>query len=284
MLQIIQKNLKFKLNGFAVSAIVDHLLYADKIPPDVLMQNFHYHAIYELFIVEDVPLTVYTETGTTVYQSCIVCIPPFLKHRTMRKCGLRILFSLDTRNKSGPFGKFMRTFLSAQAPVVLQTSAPLSFYATQLSSILSLDTPTTNEIAASLVQLIFYSIFSANSECKTNASKNVVLATNESYLARIDVMIDSFAENINLRLVADRLGLSTKQASRIIKKNYKKTLSQLVCEKRLSVAAELLLRSDKTILEIVEYVHFPSESYFYHKFKEHFGQTPLAYKKQHRAR
>ena len=221
MLQIVQKNLKFKLDGFSVSASVDHLIRADDMPSDILMQNFHYHAIYELFIVEESPLTVYTESGTAIYRSGIVCIPPFLKHRTKRKCGIRILFSLDKNTTSGDFAKFMHATFSAQAPVILQANTALSFYAAQLASILSLDTRAANEIASSLVRLIFYSIFSGNYELKNAPSKEAFLATNESYLSRIDVMIDSFAENINLQLVADRLGLSTKQASRIIKKNYK---------------------------------------------------------------
>lgn len=50
-------------------------------------------------------------------------------------------------------------------------------------------------------------------------------------------------------------------------------------EKRLSVATELLLRSDKTIQEIVEYVNFPSERYFYSQFKKAFNCTPYKYKK-----
>jgi len=103
--------------------------------------------------------------------------------------------------------------------------------------------------------------------------------TNESYLVKIDDAINEFRKDITLRSLADVLHLSTKQTSRIILKNYNKKLSELISEKRLSVAAELLIRSDKTVTEIIEYVNFNSEKYFYSQFKKKFGCTPLKYKK-----
>lgn len=277
----LQKNLKFKIDGFGVSASVEEPVFIDAEPTNNLLKNLHYHVIYELFIMENESLTVHTEEGTSVYKNCIVCIPPFLRHRTIRQSGMRILFTFDKNNTNSDFAKFMHSFFSAQKPITFKTNEALLFYTSQLSALFNQETSLVNEIAISLLKLIFYNIFSDNYEFKKSTSKNEVLATNESYLSRIDGMINHFTANVNLQDVANLLGLSTKQTSRIIKKNYKKTLSQLVCEKRLSVAAELLLRSDKTILEIVEYVNFPSESYFYHKFKEFFGCTPLKYKTQH---
>ncbi len=281
MLLKLQKNLKFKIDGFGVSASVEEPVFSDAEPTNTLLKNLHYHVIYELFIMEDEPLTVYTEEGTSVYKNCIVCIPPFLKHRTIRQSGMRILFTFDKNNTNSDFAKFMHSFFSVQNPITFKANEALMFYTSQLTSLFGQEASLANEIAISLLKLIFYNIFSDNYEFKKSTSKNEVLATNESYLSRIDGMINNFSGDVNLQSVARLLGLSTKQTSRIIKKNYKKTLSQLVCEKRLSVAAELLLRSDKTILEIVEYVNFPSESYFYHKFKEFFGSTPLKYKNQH---
>ena len=228
--------------------------------------------------MDEKPLTVYTQDGTSVYKSCIVCIPPFFKHRTYRQSGLRILFTFDKNTTNNDFSKFMSSFFSEQKPVIIKTNKSLFFYASQLSSLFSIESSLVNEIAVSLLKLIFYHLFSDNHELKKSINKKEILTTNESYLPSIDNMINDFSNNINLQAVADALRLSTKQTSRIIKKNYKKTLSQLICEKRLSVAAELLLKSDKTVTEIVEYINFPSESYFYHKFKEFFGYTPLKYK------
>lgn len=274
----LHKNLKFKLDGLTISANIEEPVFTETEPNNTLIQNFHYHVIYELFIMDEKPLTVYTQDGTSVYKSCIVCIPPFFKHRTYRQSGLRILFTFDKNTTNNDFSKFMSSFFSEQKPVIIKTNKSLFFYASQLSSLFSIESSLVNEIAVSLLKLIFYHLFSDNHELKKSINKKEILTTNESYLPSIDNMINDFSNNINLQAVADALGLSTKQTSRIIKKNYKKTLSQLICEKRLSVAAELLLKSDKTVTEIVEYINFPSESYFYHKFKEFFGYTPLKYK------
>ena len=53
----------------------------------------------------------------------------------------------------------------------------------------------------------------------------------------------------------------------------------MLCERRLSVAASLLKNTDMSIAQIVEYINFPSESYFYARFKKAYGITPASYRK-----
>lgn len=279
----LQKNLKFKIDGFELSVSVEEPVFRNASPPKALIKNLHFHPTYELFIIGDEPLTMHVEEDSSVYKNCIVCIPPFLRHKTIRHSGMRLLFSFDKRNANNDFSRFMNTAFSAQKPTVFKLSQEILFYASQLSPLFHSDTSLDNEIANSLMKLIFYNIFVSNCPLKKPASKNEILATNESYLSRIDSAINDFSSDMTLQNVADLLCFSTKHTSRIIKKNYKKTFSQLKCEKRLFVAAELLVQSDKTILEIVAYINFPSESYFYRKFKEFFSCTPLEYKKQHRS-
>ncbi|MGN0179120.1 MAG: helix-turn-helix domain-containing protein, partial [Monoglobaceae bacterium] len=101
----------------------------------------------------------------------------------------------------------------------------------------------------------------------------------DSYFIAIDGIIKDYQKNINLKSVADDLHLSTKQASRIIKKYYKTTLSQLVVKKRLGVACALLENSDMAVSDIVKHINFPSESYFYSQFKKAYETTPLQYRK-----
>ena len=130
-----------------------------------------------------------------------------------------------------------------------------------------------HEAETAMMKLMFYNIYKLHPSEKKNT-----YTANESYLVKIDDIINAFQQDITLQSLADSLHLSTKQTSRILQKNYKKKLSEILIEKRLSVAAELLVRSDKTILEIVEYVNFPSERYFYSQFKKAFGCTPRKYR------
>ena len=275
-----QKNLKFKLDGMTISASVEEPVYSSNITRPTPIKTLHYHVIYELLIMGDEPLTFFSENSSKAYKNCILCIPPFLKHSTTRKMGLRILFTFDKENKNSDFAAFMNSFTHATEPFVLEYCEELSFYIARLSELFNYDTPLTNEICISILKLIFYTIYTKSNIPPLTRRKKEVFSTNESYLSHIDGIINNeYVENVTLKKVADSLGLSTKQTSRIIKKNYQKTLSQLICEKRLSVATALLLTSNKTISEIVDLVNFSSESYFCRVFKLTHGCTPLKYKK-----
>ena len=107
----------------------------------------------------------------------------------------------------------------------------------------------------------------------------MVRKTHDSYLVTIDKVLNDYQQKIDLKALAKELNLSTKQASRIIRKNYKTTLSDLLTKKRLSVACSLLTNSNMPIIDIVEYINFPSESYFYSQFKKLYNCTPLQYRK-----
>ena len=52
-------------------------------------------------------------------------------------------------------------------------------------------------------------------------------------------------------------------------------------QKRLNYAANLLLHSDHTLIDIAYEVGFQSESAFYHNFTSHYGISPGKYRKQH---
>ena len=275
----ISKNLKFKIDDLGVNAIVEEpVSFVSDIDSEI--KNLHYHVMYELFFVDDNKLTLYKEDGVLTFKNCLVCIPPFFKHRTIRKSGQRILFSFDkTQKHSCEFSQFMDVFFSNKEPFKIDVNDSLLFYCRELKSLFNSDINLINEIAVSVLKLIFYNIYAINVDSDSAIYKKKSYTTNESYLVKIDDAINEFRKDITLRSLADVLHLSTKQTSRIILKNYNKKLSELISEKRLSVAAELLTRSDKTVTEIIEYVNFNSEKYFYSQFKKKFGCTPLKYKK-----
>lgn len=271
----ISKNLKFKINGLSFTVIPEKpLAITDGETHPV--KNLHYHTMYELVFVEDNPTTVYTSSTSVEFKNCLLCIPPFCKHKIERKSGLRILFSYDkTQSKSTLFSQFADSFFSHTEPFVISCDYKMKFLFSELDNSFETAKHLSDEIAESVIKLIFCNIFNSHSSFeKTN-----ITTSGENYLIKIDDIINDFQSDVTLQSLANALHLSTKQTTRILQKNYKKKLSEIMTEKRLSVAAELLLRTDKTISEIVEYVNFPSERYFYSKFKKTFGCTPKTYQK-----
>jgi AraC-like DNA-binding protein len=102
------------------------------------------------------------------------------------------------------------------------------------------------------------------------------------YLPKIEELIklNLFTEHITLDFLAERLFLSKKQVSRIIKRGYNCSLPELVTNAKLTIAAAQLRRTKKHISEIIRELNFQTENYFFTLFKKKYGCTPLAYRKQ----
>lgn len=70
--------------------------------------------------------------------------------------------------------------------------------------------------------------------------------------------------------------------SRACKRFTGKVPSLLVHEARMALAARLLTTYDQPIVDVAMEVGMPNLSHFYARFKDHFGQTPRAYRVLHR--
>lgn len=275
---------KFKIDDIKINVIIDNVFTINaprrEIDFNWAQDNLHYHAVHELFFVKDYPLTVFGKDTSCEYKNCIVCIPPFFKHRTYGKNINKIFFSVDGFEKaSGEFSRFLSEMTCCELPTELTKASAVDYYIKETEHFLNNKNATNNEIITTLFKLIFHYIYLEN---YTNSDEQAFNG-NESYLIKIDAIINQYQNDINLKSVANELCLSTKQASRIIKKNFKKSLSDLVTEKRLEVACNLLSHSDKSISEIVELINFSSETYFYYQFKKNYGCTPTEYRNQKNA-
>ena len=236
----------------------------------------HRHAVHELFFVGEKPLVVLNENAMLEYKNCLVCIPPLFAHNSIRNGDYRILISCNGIScKANSFAEFVWKLLSADEPTSVTISSAVLFYCNELAGMMDNPDTLSSEMAEAVLKLIFYNVY----KCNSVIGKEPAIQQNDSYLITIDSELNSYQNNINLRTVADALNLSAKQTSRIIRKNYNTTLSELVMTKRLGVACALLASSDMPIADIVEHINFQSESYFYAQFKKRYGCTPLKYRK-----
>lgn len=271
---------KFKISDMEITVTIDNSF--TKAPVQNLsttgeaVKGMHCHALHEMFFVKDKSLIVLTEDKPLEFKNCMVCIPPMFIHNSIRHDDLRILFSYKiTSKKLCAFTTFLNSLFSTPSPIAANINDSFSVCFEQLSSLIHESDKLSDEIVTSALKLIFYNIYS----CNTNIQKSKRSEARDSYLITIDSTLSDYQKNISLQSMADALNLSTKQTSRIIRKNYKCTLSELVTMKRLGVACALLANSDMAVADIVEHINFPSESYFYHQFKKAYGCTPLKYRK-----
>ena len=99
-----------------------------------------------------------------------------------------------------------------------------------------------------------------------------------------DYVRKHYREKIYLDDIADSIGISPTHLSKLFKKETGQCLQDYINEERVYRAANLLMYSDRSLIEIAEYVHFPSQSYFGKIFKQFKGVSPRIFRDQYRAR
>ena len=272
----LSRNYKIRIGDAKISVAIDDSFYSTSSyekRADLSAKYFHYHAAYEMFLCMDGGVTVYTKSGETEYSDTVVIIPPFFEHFSIRARAYRILFSIDSTGSSD-----LSEFLSGicRTDAILSICAPRvsAIYFDELRRALTSSDPLSDEVAELLLKLFFHKLYDESPKPKKPQKRTAVA----NYLTKIDSLIFNLEENVTLEYAARVLGLSTKQASRVIKKHYNASLSHLIMQRRLDAARRLLEATDMSISEIAENVNFHSESYFYNCFRREYGMTPRKYR------
>lgn len=116
-----------------------------------------------------------------------------------------------------------------------------------------------------------------------NNSQSIVSYSEENYdiklMMEILKYIDESYEEANLTKLCETLHQQDYKICKLIKKNTGLTFKELVQEKRIEKAIELLKRTDYAIEDIIRRVGYENDSYFYRIFKKKFGLSPKEYKK-----
>jgi len=90
--------------------------------------------------------------------------------------------------------------------------------------------------------------------------------------------IDEFYKIATLSQLAKDLKQPDYKLSKLIKKHTGMNFKELLQEKRLSKAIELLKGTELTVVEIIEEIGYENPTYFYKIFKAKFGGTPKEFK------
>jgi len=234
------------------------------------------------FVFED-SIILRTGQSSTDFQNCIAVVPPRIPIHAERTSDYCILFTFDTEgDTASAFARFMDQHFRGKKifafPVIKEE---IRTYLDDLLYTLTHPDECSDEIAVSLLKILFYHIFIYN---QTQRGERTTL---ENYLALMEAMIRMHSTDtqspLTLTRLAEELHLSKKHTSRLLMRHYGKTLSAILAEKRLERACFLLANTNLSVSEITKAVCFQSENYFFRKFREAFGTTPLHYRHARRA-
>lgn len=119
-------------------------------------------------------------------------------------------------------------------------------------------------------------------ELSRNSEDIEVYSTNnyeKMIIISIFKYIDKNYDKATLSELSEKLKQPNYKLSKLIKKHTGMTFKELLKEKRLSKAVELLKMSSYSITEIIELVGYENPTYFYKIFENKYGVTPRKYNK-----
>ncbi len=236
----------------------------------------HSHFTYEVFFITSGELELITENYTKTYKKSILIVPPKFKHLSIpvNSESFCLLFSFEDKTE------YINAVCKTLNEGVFELDLPnnIEFYIKAFSAAIENDNPAYTD-AEHLSALIFSHIIRKLVDKPNNISSPQ--EANNKHINRIDAYIN---ENIDKKLcltdVSSAVYLSTKQISRIIRKEYGCTFCELLCDKRLARAEILLKNTDIKISEIAQQTFCHTPTYFYTAFKAKYGMTPLKYRKE----
>ena len=96
-----------------------------------------------------------------------------------------------------------------------------------------------------------------------------------------DYIRENAGEDLSNTEIGAVFGYHPFYVSQMLKKKRGITLKQYIIAFRLRMARDMLLHTDKTIIEIAELCAFTDSSYFTKAFKAQYGTTPKAFRTSH---
>ncbi len=133
-------------------------------------------------------------------------------------------------------------------------------------------------ILSKTVSLLFHYLSLKCDEllCDSSISQN---KENQRRMEILSYVNDNY-RTARLTDLADKMGISAPYLSKIIGSSFQKSFKELLVERRIEKACELLTETSVPIGQIIRSLGYENESYFYREFKKRTGLSPSATRKQ----
>lgn len=246
-------------------------------------ENFelHYHNYFEFFLtISDNVVHVINGEKQLLPAHSLVFIRPGDVH-TYTKEGnysfINVTFTIDTFEKLCLYlGKPTdRLSSNKMPPAVILDDRDFSRVMTRLNSLNTIDIHDKQKmrLRMKLILTEVLSFFVDNQIEKSDDAHPLWLIELAGFAQK--------AENINMTLddMSKLTGKSREHISRSFKKYYGVTVSEFMTEHKLNYCANLLLNTNLSVIDICYESGFQNLSWFYRKFKDNFGVTPVDFRK-----
>lgn len=132
------------------------------------------------------------------------------------------------------------------------------------------------EALAELLLLLFSNAFKYRREqrCVNQKKSYTTLAS--------EYIVKNYSQPISVDSLSEHLALNKNYLIKLFKKSFSTTPNRYILNVRLYNAKLMLVDTDLSVENIAEATGFNTTSYFIKRFKEAYGETPLAYRNKHK--
>lgn len=243
------------------------------------LTQLHQHSSFEIFFVPGGELGIVTEEEAVTSRDSVIIVPPFVNHYTVPRGSQVYCFCFTLERAAKGEGRFFDRVSETLSGGIsfLEMSEDERFYISHLAE--AIKGVRYTDDTEHFLSLLFSELFSrlaphVGSERETAGKYGNYTNTIDTYVAA------HYTENVRLEDLAEELYLCTKQVSRIIRREYGCSLSELVNRRRLAVACMLLKYTSMSIGEISSTVGYGHENYFFTMFRREYGITPKRYREE----
>ena len=201
-------------------------------------------------------------------------IPPFKKYYVIPNGSMSIYTIYLLTDKTSGYKKF---FPLLDVHHVGKDKFNLDYLFSSLHNEFKVKSFGYNEIVVSLFKMIIVTLLRDEGVDETRESHWDL----DSFQYQIENILQNEFNTITLNDLASRLYMSPRELQRYLLENYKKSFINLKTDARMSFASNKLLYSNLPISEISIMVGYSSIEHFSYAFKNHYGISPLKYRKKY---
>ncbi|MBR2353495.1 MAG: helix-turn-helix domain-containing protein [Clostridia bacterium] len=278
------------IGDLRISSIADQGFYKHY----AMSPELHTHSYYEiLFSLEGgFFLNLSDGMGREIPVGSFCLIPPGMYHGTRaggtasQKLALRFRYTKDTEGREGEslYERFHRVLKEERQTVLFFEDAEIVRCMELLRDEIGSPGIGAKEYIESVLSRLYLLLMRKLCERDGQSDeKSQVKGGDEQEKRRLqseEYFQQYYTQPITEDHMAERMCLSRRQLSRVLREIYGKSFRQLLIEERLNRAAQLLLTTDQSVEEIAFAVGYTSLSGFYTAFRQSFGISAGRYRKE----
>ncbi len=253
--------------------------------PEPEYERLHFHAYYELFYINEGQVVIIFENERRKFEKDdFIIVTPEVHHKTVAAepgtSRYTINFIVEKNSVKSNFSLYdaLKNILADEF-LCIKDSSELR----ELIKKVVLDIIQGDEILLGLhFHELVIKLLEKQEYHQSGALANHTLS--DSNMIRMyklqQIIFTSYHQDLSLSEVAEKLFLSVRQVSRIIKQYYGCTYRELMAKTRMKMAAELLEKTNISVLDIAARIGYTSIKGFYTYFKKEFDCLPTEYRKR----